>query len=91
MGRPRPKQKRLGEKLLQIRKKLGISQDRMPERLGQPKVRPGHISEFERNKREPSLSILLAYARLSRIDLQYIVNDAVDLPDQIPGEVDHPL
>ena len=91
MGRARPKQKRLGEKLLQIRKILDISQERMPERLGRPDVRPGRISEYERNKREPSLSLLMAYARLAHIHLQYIVNDAVELPDQIPGDVDHRL
>ena len=54
MGRPRPKQKRLGQKLRQIRKELDISQDRMPERLGRPDLHPGRISEYEQNKREPS-------------------------------------
>lgn len=91
MGRPRPKQKRLGEKLLRIRKELDISQDRMPDRLGRPDLHPGRISEYEQNKREPSLSTLLAYARLASIHLEDIVNDSVELPDPLPGDVEHPL
>lgn len=91
MGRPRPKQKRLGEKLFRIRKELDISQDRMPERLGRADLRPGRISEYEQNKREPSLSTLLAYARLAGVHLEDIANDNVDLPAKIPGDVHHPL
>ena len=91
MGRPRPKQEFLGQKLLQIRKELDISQDRMPERLGRPDLHPGRISEYEQNKREPSLSVLLAYAKLAGVHLEEIVNDNVPLPARIPGEVQHPL
>ena len=91
MGNPRPKQKRLGQKLLQIRKELDISQDRMPERLGRPDLHPGRISEYEQNKREPSLLTLLAYAELAGVHLEDIVNDNVDLPAQIPGDVQHVL
>jgi len=80
MGRPRPKQKRLGQKLRQIRKELDISQDRMPERLGRPDLHPGRISEYEQNKREPSLLTLLSYAKLAGVHLEDIVNDNVDLP-----------
>src|ERR1044072_6514771 len=91
MGRRRPKQEHLAQKLLQIRKKLDISQDRMPERLGRPDLHPGRISEYEQNVREPVQSVLMAYSRLARIHLEDIVNDNVDLPDTIPGDVDHPL
>jgi len=91
MGRPRPKQKRLGQKLRQIRKELDISQDRMPERLGRPDLHPGRISEYEQNKREPSLLTLLSYAKLAGVHLEDIVNDNVDLPAQIPGDVQHVL
>lgn len=91
MGNRRPKQERLGEKLRQIRKKLDISQDRMPERLGRPNLHPGRISEYERSEREPSLLTLLAYAKLAGVHLEDIVNDNVNLPDQIPGDIHHPL
>lgn len=91
MGNPRPKQKRLGEKLLRIRKQLDISQDRMPDRLGRPDLHPGRISEYEQDKREPSLLTLLAYANLAGVHLEDIVNDNVDLPDSLPGDVHHEL
>ena len=91
MGRPRPKQKRLGQKLLQIRKELYNSQDRMPDRLGRPDLHPGRISEYEQDKREPSLLTLLAYAQLAGVHLEDIVDDNVDLPAQIPGDVQHVL
>ena len=91
MGHPRPKQEFLGQKLLQIRKELDISQDRMPERLGRHDLHPGRISEYEQNKREPSLSVLLAYAKLAGVHLEDIVNDNVNLPAKIPGDVYHPL
>lgn len=91
MGHRRPKQQRLGEKLRQIRKRLDISQDRMPARLGRPDLHPGRISEYERNEREPSLLTLLGYAKLAGVHLEVIANDNVDLPDKIPGDVHHPL
>jgi len=90
MGNPRPKQKNLGEKLRLIRKRLDIPQDRMPFRLGL-EMHPGRISEYEHNKREPSLYTLLAYANLAGVHLEVIANDNVDLPEQIPGDVHHPL
>ena|SRR5215212_471003 len=91
MGHPRPKQRKLGKKLRQIRKRLGISQQAMPVRLGRPELHPGRISEYETNEREPSLFTLLCYANLAGVHLEAIVNDYVDLPDKIPGPVRHPL
>ena len=91
MGNPRPKQKRLGQKLLRIRKELDISQDRLPDRLGRPDLHPGRISEYEQDKREPSLHTLLAYANLAGVHLEDLVNDNVDLPDSLPGNVRHDL
>ena len=91
MGHPRPKQRNIGKKLLQIRERLDISQQAMPVRLGQPHMHPGRISEYERNEREPSLFTLLGYAKLAGVHLEVIVNDNVELPDKIPGNVHHPL
>jgi transcriptional regulator with XRE-family HTH domain len=63
----------------------------MPERLGRPDLHPGRISEYEQNKREPSLSVLLAYAKLAGVHLEDIVNDNVQLPAGLPGDVYHPM
>jgi transcriptional regulator with XRE-family HTH domain len=85
MGRARrPHPKRLAPKLLEIRLSLGFTQQRMTECLGGERspLRTGHISEFESGKREPSLQILLGYARLAGVPLEMIVDDELDLPIQ---------
>lgn len=43
------------------------------------------ISEFESGTREPSLLILLAYARVARVHLEILIDDEVTLPDKLPG------
>ena len=85
MGRARrPHPNRLGPKLLEIRRNLGFTQQRMTERLGgvMSPLRTGHISEYESGKREPPLHILLGYARLAGVPLEIIVDDELDLPTQ---------
>lgn len=91
MGNPRPRPLRIPEKLRQIREAMGISQPRMPARLGFPGMHPGRISEYETNKREPSLQTLLAYADLAGVHLEFIVNDNLDLPHRLPGKVHYGL
>jgi transcriptional regulator with XRE-family HTH domain len=85
-SRPRPAN--LSRKLRQIRIGLNISQAEMVRQLGfEDSFHVGRISEFESNVREPSLLILLAYARIARVHLEDIVDDAVDLPARLPGPV----
>ena len=91
MGNPRPRPLRIPEKLKQIREAMGISQPRMPGRLGFPAMHPGRISEYETNKREPTLQTLLAYADLAGVHLEFIVNDNLDLPHRLPGKVHYGL
>jgi hypothetical protein len=50
----------------------------------------GRISEYERGKREPSLWVLLAYARVARIHLEDLVDDDIALPASLPGDVIYP-
>lgn len=86
MGRAsRETPKRLGEKLLQIRTALGLSQDGMLRRLGVDDDYGRHyISGFETGEREPSLSILLRYSSVARIWINALVDDDVNLPARIP-------
>jgi transcriptional regulator with XRE-family HTH domain len=44
---------------------------------------PGHISEFERGRREPSLLFILAIARLAGIEMEVLVDDALDVPRRL--------
>ena len=76
MGRRRPK--RLAEKLLQIRKALGLSQCEMAERLNSG-INHNHISKFEHDRSEPTLEELLAYAQIASVALDQIIDDDVEL------------
>jgi len=49
----------------------------------------GRISDYELGKREPSLWILLAYARVAGIHLEDIVDDNILLPAELPGDVNY--
>ena len=62
MGSARPQPRRLASKLREIRTNLDLTQQQMAEILRHRRspVYPGHISEFETGRREPSLLVLFA-------------------------------
>lgn len=47
-------------------------------------IYPGHISEFENGKRKPSLLVLLAYAKLAGVSTDVLIDDALELPSNLP-------
>jgi transcriptional regulator with XRE-family HTH domain len=91
MGRaPRPKPKRLAEKLLQIRNAFGLSQSDMLKRLGfDDALWYTQISGYELGRSEPPLPILLQYARAAGVYVDDLIDDEFDLPEKIPGTVRH--
>ncbi len=78
--RAQPKKMRL--KLLHIRKSLDLTQEQMAQKLDmkQSRVYPTHVSEFERGLREPSLLVLLKYARMVDVSTDILIDDALALP-----------
>jgi transcriptional regulator with XRE-family HTH domain len=74
----RRKPKRLAEKLLAIRFKLEVSQTRMATLLEFDKG-SARISEYEHGNREPDLVTLLNYAKLARVSIDVLVDDAREL------------
>ena len=78
MGHKRRRPKHLSRKLLKIREALGLTQADLTDQLGVG-IRVSEISKYENDQREPSLQVLLAYARLANIPLEQIVDDKVDL------------
>ena len=79
---------RLPEKLLQIRLALGMSQSELLRRLGlEEQMDYRRISEFERGTTEPHLTVLLQYARAAGVHMEDIVDDELDLPAKLPGDV----
>ena len=90
MGAARERPKRLAEKLLQIRSDLGVSQGEMLNRVGLGESGYRHyISHFETGKREPSLLILLQYARAANVYVEVLIDDELDLPDKLPSAKKH--
>jgi transcriptional regulator with XRE-family HTH domain len=78
-ARRRQQPKGLPRKLLEIRRKLGLSQTEMAKRL-QLKQAYTVISSYERGTREPDLVTLLRYARLAKVALDALVDDNAKLP-----------
>jgi len=88
MGSIRPRPKRLAKKLLQIRNALGLSQPEMLRKLGaEDQIDYTTISKYELDKNEPPLEILLQYARAGGVHMEDIVDDELDLPPKLPGNV----
>ena len=90
MGSARWRPERLAEKLLAIRTALGLSQTEMLRRLGfEEAIKYTKISDYELGKNEPPLVVLLQYARVAGINLEAIVDDELNLPAKLPGDVNH--
>jgi transcriptional regulator with XRE-family HTH domain len=88
MGNPRPKPERLAEKLRDIRVGRGLSQSQMMRQLEmEERLYYGRISEYELGKREPTLMVILQYARAARVHVEDIIDDELDLPPKLPGNV----
>lgn len=89
MGRKaRMKPDRLAEKLLQIRLALNQSQSELLRNLGLEEAMDyRRISEFERGTTEPPLMVVLQYARVAGAHMEDIVDDELDLPETLPGDV----
>jgi len=84
----RPKPKRLAKKLLQIRVRLGLSQNELIRQLG-VKLTQNRISDYELGIGEPSLPVILRYARVAGIPTEVLLDDELDLPEKIPGSAPH--
>lgn len=86
MGNSRQRPERLAGKLRAIRAGLGLSQTQVVHALGaEGLIVASQIAQFESGRREPSLIVLLRYARLAGVTIDVLVDDALELPDEPPG------
>lgn len=85
---PRPRPKCLATKLRQLRELLNLTQEQLAESVGyiESPPQPGHVSEYERGRREPSLLFLLAVSRLANIRMEVLVDDNLDIPVKLPSK-----
>jgi len=81
----RQKPARLAEKLLAIREGLGLSQNELIKRLG-VELAQNRVSDYERDKGEPPLPLLLRYARLAGVSTDVLIDDELDLPAKLPAK-----
>jgi transcriptional regulator with XRE-family HTH domain len=83
----RPRPTRLASKLLQIRLGLSLTQQQMLERLDyhHSPLPVSRISDFELDKRNPPLPLLLGYARAAGVTLETLADDGADLPGAFSG------
>jgi transcriptional regulator with XRE-family HTH domain len=91
MGRAaRQKPRRLAEKLVEIRRKLDLSQNELISRMGlNDEITREEISSFERGIRVPPLPVLLCYSRAAAVYMDVLVDDELDLPETIPSSFKH--
>jgi transcriptional regulator with XRE-family HTH domain len=91
MGRAsRPKPTRLAEKLIEIRRKLGLSQNEIISRMSlTDEVTREEVSKFERGVRVPPLPVLLGYAQAAGVYVDALIDDEVNLPSKIPCTPKH--
>ena len=82
------KPQRIGEKVREIRIKLGLTQEQMFELLTRygARIHVGYIARYEINQRLPTLLVILAYARAAGIPMEVLVDDELDLPVKLPAK-----
>lgn len=80
VGRLKPE--KLGEKLKAIRNQFDLSFTQMAERLSDEKliVLRTDVSRYEKGLREPSLLILLRYAKLGKTTIDTLADDTIKFP-----------
>lgn len=91
MGRTaRPRPKFLSQKLLDVRLRLGLSQNEMLVRLGlEKKLKRNAISGYEIGTTEPPMPTVLKYARVAGICTDVLLDDELDLPIKLPSRPRH--
>lgn len=81
--------KRMGEKLLSIRRSLNKTQAQMLDALNEhgefSTLTQNVISDYEKNRREPPPLVLYAYGKIANVYIDVLVDDEVELPKKIPA------
>jgi len=77
---------RLGEKLLEIRTALGLSQRGLIRQMRLvDELTQAEVSMYESGRRFPGLMVLREYAKLGGVWMDVLVADELDLPRKLPA------
>lgn len=71
---------KLPRKLLALREKLKVTQERMAELLAVDDVTAARVGEYETGEREPDLIVVLRYARVAGVPMEALVDDQLRVP-----------
>lgn len=86
MARTKLRKPILAQKLLHVRTSMGLSQNQMIVKMGlQDELLREEVSDFERNKRVPSLDVVLQYARAANVTVEALIDDDLTLPGTLPA------
>jgi transcriptional regulator with XRE-family HTH domain len=86
MARTKLRKPILAEKLLHIRTAMGLSQNQMIRKMGlRDELLREEVSDFERNRRVPSLDVVLQYARAANVSVEALIDDQLCLPQTLPA------
>jgi transcriptional regulator with XRE-family HTH domain len=87
MGKaPSYKPARLGEKIVEIRRRLGLSQNGLIRHLGLwDELFQGDISAYELGNRVPDLRTLLLLSHSAGVYVDVLIDDSLDLPNRLPA------
>jgi DNA-binding XRE family transcriptional regulator len=78
----------LAPKLLQIRTLLGLRECEMIAQMGSPQgISESDIRAYERGRHEPSIAVLLRYARVASVPLDLLADDDLKMPERLPAQV----
>ena len=88
MGKaPGYKPSHLGQKFVEVRRKLGLSQNGLIRHLGlTEELFQGDISAFELGNRIPDLRTLLLLANAVGVYVDVLIDDELDLPEKLPAK-----
>jgi transcriptional regulator with XRE-family HTH domain len=76
----------LGQKIVEARRKLGLSQNGLIRHLGlTEELFQGDISAFELGNRIPDLRTLLLLANAVGVYVDVLIDDELDLPEKLPA------
>jgi transcriptional regulator with XRE-family HTH domain len=78
----------LEEQPLQVRTRFGLSQTQMCRALDLAEDYSA-VSQYELERREPPLPILLCYAELANVYVDVLIDDRLDLPQKLPARAKH--
>lgn len=76
----------LAEKIIQLRKKTGMSQEELAEKIG---VSRQAVSKWESGMSTPDMNKILALSEFFGVSTDFLLKDDIEMPDEAPAQDEH--